>query len=244
MNSNFNELQSTESTNNYAIGQIKNGLADNGSAWFAHEQTAGKGQRGKQWVSAPGENIILSIAIDTSAIPLKDQFQFNAAIALTCYEFFKKYASDEIAIKWPNDIYWRDRKAAGILIENIIQGSIWKWAVVGIGININQTEFKGTGKKAISLAEITGKKYDVIELAKELHELILTAADNLKNTEGDINEKYNDVLYKKNAWQQFMKQNTLIIGKIVGVNDSGELVLQKDETIETFRTGELEWIFK
>jgi BirA family biotin operon repressor/biotin-[acetyl-CoA-carboxylase] ligase len=108
-------LPSIDSTNNYAMGQANAGLAGHGTVYFALEQTAGKGQRGKSWITTVGENIMMSVVIEPQSLKINDQFLLSAAIALGCYDFFKSYAGDEISIKWPNDIYWRDRKAGGYL---------------------------------------------------------------------------------------------------------------------------------
>ena len=103
--------------------QVKSGLAKHGTAYFAHEQTAGKGQRNKQWLSAKDENIILSVVLDTNQLLLSQQFSLNIVSALAALDLFNNYTTNNIKIKWPNDIYWQDRKTGGILIENIIAGS-------------------------------------------------------------------------------------------------------------------------
>ena len=110
-----------DSTNNYAMGQATAGKAGHGTVYFTLEQTAGKGQRGKTWLATPGENIMMSVVIEPHPLKTSQQFLLSAAIALGCYDFFKNYAGDETSIKWPNDIYWRDRKAAGILIESRVK---------------------------------------------------------------------------------------------------------------------------
>lgn len=242
-NGSFIELQSTESTNNYAMGLIKQGLAQHGSACFAHKQTKGKGQRGKQWFSATGENIILSIIIDISPVLLSRQFYFSSAIALGCYNFYKKYAIDDVTVKWPNDIYWRDRKAAGILIENIIKGESWQWAVAGVGMNINQTAFEVEGKKPVSLKQITGKEYDVIALAKELQVFLLKSFEMLLSNPEEILKNYNEVLFNKNKIQHFKKGSIVFKGKIEGVTSTGELIITTGGITEHFTMGEIEWIF-
>jgi BirA family biotin operon repressor/biotin-[acetyl-CoA-carboxylase] ligase len=118
----FIELLSVDSTNNYAMRQVQNGASKHGDAYFAFEQTAGKGQLDKKWLSAKGENILLSIVLHTSILQLHQQFLLNMVAALSVRQLFNKYTTEIIKIKWPNDIYCRDRKAAGILIENIIRG--------------------------------------------------------------------------------------------------------------------------
>lgn len=116
----FIELLSVDSTNNYAFGMIQAKLAAQGTAVFAHEQTKGKGQRGKTWISEKGANIMLSVVLEPSFLQLHQQFYLSAAMALAGYDFLKKYVPENIFIKWPNDLYWNDKKAGGILIETKI----------------------------------------------------------------------------------------------------------------------------
>jgi BirA family biotin operon repressor/biotin-[acetyl-CoA-carboxylase] ligase len=151
--------------------------AQHGMAIFTHEQTAGKGQRGKIWASQKGLNIALSVLLNPYSLSVPDQFRLSVCIAVSTCDLFSIYAGDETKIKWPNDIYWRDRKAGGILIENVIQSSqsaigSWQWAVIGIGLNVNQTDFDPDVPNPVSLKQITGKIYEPIELAKELCSVI------------------------------------------------------------------------
>ena len=155
----FTVLASVDSTNNYAMGQVHAGLAKHGEAWFAREQHSGRGQRSKQWVTQPGENIILSTVVEPFLL-IQQQFALSAAIALACHRFFSKYAGEETKLKWPNDLYWRDRKAGGILVENVLKGQDWKFAIAGMGININQTSFPDHLTYPVSLKQITGKTFD------------------------------------------------------------------------------------
>ena len=116
-------LDSVDSTNNYAMGLIQKGEGKNENAVFAMEQVAGKGMRGKHWQSNKGENIILSIMVEMQWQQLFHQFQLSAAVSLACYDLVAKLASSETFVKWPNDIYINDRKAAGVLIENVVKGT-------------------------------------------------------------------------------------------------------------------------
>ncbi len=116
----FIELLSVDSTNNYALTQLHAGLTQHGAAFFAHEQLAGKGQRGKMWTAPGGSSIIISVVINPKPLQITQQFQLSACIALSVCEFFRLYTGEAATIKWPNDLYWYDRKAGGILIENII----------------------------------------------------------------------------------------------------------------------------
>ena len=157
-----------DSTNNYATGLVHAAMAQHGMAVFAHEQTRGRGQRQKQWISEAKANIAISIVIEPKELGTSQIFLLSKTVALGVLELFKNYAAEGWSVKWPNDIYWRDRKAGGILIENMIQGTDWRYAIAGIGLNINQTDFGGLGNKAVSLKQITGKTFEPTVLAKEL----------------------------------------------------------------------------
>ncbi|HMI59907.1 MAG TPA: biotin--[acetyl-CoA-carboxylase] ligase, partial [Puia sp.] len=165
----FIELQSVDSTNNYAMAQATEGRAVHGALFFAHEQWAGKGQRGRFWTSTPGENIVLSAVLEPLALQPSQAFSLSVCVALACHDLFSRYAGPEsTSIKWPNDLYWNDRKAGGILIENHFQGDRWPLAIAGIGININQVEFPASARNPVSLRQITGRTFRAAELAREL----------------------------------------------------------------------------
>ena len=160
---NFVILDVVHSTNNYAMENVHARMAKHGKAYFSTNQIAGKGQRGKVWEAEKGQNIALSIVLEPSMLSIVQQFRLSTVVSLACFNFLSKYAGEETSIKWPNDIYWRDRKAGGVLIENILQGKDWKYSVVGIGININQTIFDPALPNPVSLKQITGKTFDPVE---------------------------------------------------------------------------------
>ena len=237
----FIVLPTVDSTNNYAMAQVQLGGIFHGTTWFALEQTAGKGQRGKSWLTAPNENIMLSIVIFP---PLKaaEKFLLSAVVALACYDFYKKYAGDETTVKWPNDLYWRDRKAGGILIENSFRGAEWLHAIVGIGININQTLFGEGQANAVSLKQITGKTFDIIQLAQELCRFIENRYQSLgKEKATAIVQQYEQALYKMNQPVKLKKGNRAFETYIKGVSPDGCL-LTFDSIEHRFEFGEVEWI--
>lgn len=246
----FIELQSVDSTNNYALTQVHAGLAPHGTAFFAHEQFAGKGQRGRVWKSEKGSSILTSIVFDPQPLTLSSQFQLNACIALSTCQFLEKHAGDNTKIKWPNDIYWQDRKAGGILIENIIggttakgkPGSGWHWAIAGIGININQAEFPEGLTNPVSLKQITGKESDPVGLSRELCDQIDRNWKTLVR-EGfeNIYVSYLDRLYKKGQPVKFKKGTRVFEATIKKVSADGLLIVQHAME-EEFRTGEVEWM--
>ena len=177
------ELPTIDSTNIYAMAQIKEGLAKSGSCFRADFQTHGKGQHGRIWESAKGQNLLCSYILELNTLDaLKnwvptDQIGFSAAIAIGARAFFAAFAGSEIKIKKPNDIYYRDRKAGGILIENLVRGKEWTWTVIGIGMNINQNSFSSAAVNSvssnpISLQEITNKSWDVKKMQAHLNEAL------------------------------------------------------------------------
>lgn len=240
----FIVLPVTDSTNNYAMAQVKAGLAVPGTAFLALEQTAGKGQRGKIWLAPPGVNIMMSRVIDPAPLALSEQFALSAAVALGCYDFFKKYAgAEDCRIKWPNDLYWQDRKAGGILIENLLSASgDWKTAIAGTGININQAAFPDSVQGAVSLLQITGKQHDLMVLALELYTAISYWLERLK-TEGPIVvlEAYNRVLYRNGETIKLRKEGMVFETRILGVNLQGQL-LTADPVPQCWDHGMVEWV--
>ncbi|MEI9944109.1 MAG: biotin--[acetyl-CoA-carboxylase] ligase [Chitinophagaceae bacterium] len=207
------ELPSIDSTNNYALAKVHAGLAQHGMAFFAHEQVQGKGQRGKSWSSGKDTSVILSVVVNPKSLLLSQQFHLSACVAVSVYEFFSTHAGDDTAIKWPNDLYWQDRKAGGILIENVVRGgtddrgqmtddqSAWQWSVIGIGININQEHFSKELKNPVSLRQITGKEFDPLELAKQICGKLDKNLNVLSAGVGGFEKilsLYNDHLYKWN----------------------------------------------
>jgi BirA family biotin operon repressor/biotin-[acetyl-CoA-carboxylase] ligase len=236
-------LTSVDSTNNYAMGIVRDGLAKHGAAWFSYEQTHGKGRRGKLWKAEKGKNIILTIVLSTRFLTVYQQFYLSVAVSLACLEFYKKYAGDEAKIKWPNDIFWNDRKAGGILIENVIKGNNWQWAIIGIGININQTEFSVDGVFVpVSLKQISGREYDIIALTNELYEMVMKKYDALKNKQFDkMLIEYNQILFGLGKKVKLKKDNVVFETTIKGVSPQGKLIT--DSSMEKqFDFDEVEWL--
>jgi BirA family biotin operon repressor/biotin-[acetyl-CoA-carboxylase] ligase len=260
----FIELQSVDSTNNYARSLLHEGMAEHGLTVFVHDQFAGKAQRGKAWSTEKDTNIILSIVVNALSLQLSKQFELSACIAVAVHKFFVKYAGENIKIKWPNDLYCLDRKAGGILIENIVtsntgggwqmtddgqQSTIdsqqsWQWAIVGIGININQTNFPSGLLNPISLKQITGQHFDIIALAKDLCSIINNYFEKLiTGGFNDIYTQYLTHLYKKNETVRLKKENRVFKAVIKTVSPSGQLIVQHGIE-EEFGFGEVEWVLE
>ncbi|MFV0604434.1 MAG: biotin--[acetyl-CoA-carboxylase] ligase [Niabella sp.] len=247
----FIELLSVDSTNNYALSLLRSQKLTerqtHGLCVFAHEQLQGKGQRGKKWSSAAKQNIQMSVVIAPRPLQIHNQFAFTAIAALAVRRFLEKITVQNFVVKWPNDIYFQDRKAGGILIENIIAGNKWEYAVVGMGLNINQTVFDPALPNPTSLKQITGIDYDCVALAKSLQQGLLqeferwtSGVDKNPDIEGLLSE-YNRYLYKRNETVRLKKDSRVFETTIKGVTENGQLTVHHGLE-EQFNFGELVWL--
>ncbi|CAL1521382.1 biotin--[acetyl-CoA-carboxylase] ligase [Chitinophaga sp. MM2321] len=239
----FYILDEIDSTNNYAMEQVNSGQVTSGTAWFTSNQTAGKGTRGKQWIANPGDIMALTVALQPAMLPLSRQFMLSVAITLATTDYLSTLAGDETNIKWPNDIYWRDRKAGGILIENVLRGNVWHYAIIGIGLNSNQATFPDHLPNPVSLKQITGKTWDPVSIAKELCTCLEERIRQLipANFEQLLDE-FKSRLFR---WQQpalYRKDGELFQGTIRDVLPDGHLCLEKDGEILQLGFGEVEFI--
>ena len=239
----FSILDTVESTNNYAIENIKQGFGTNGKAWFAKEQWGGKGQRGKSWVSEAGQNIILSVVVTPNALFYNFPFFFSAYVANICRHFLADLNIANTKVKWPNDLFVNDRKAGGILIENIYAANIWQWAIIGIGINVNQTDFDTNNRKITSIRNETNIIYEPLVLSKKLHQALLSSFDYVdkSNFKEGLN-LLNQELYRKNEMVLLLKDNMEFLAKIISVNKYGQIEVEIEDKRLLFDVGEVSMV--
>lgn len=235
------QLHSIDSTNNYAIAKAHEGMAQHGMAVLADEQTKGRGQRSKSWQSEPGMNLLCSMVVEPAGLKLQQAFLFSMAMALAARAVFNKYAGNDTTIKWPNDIMWRDRKAGGLLIENIVQGRQWKFAVVGVGININQASFENFSRKAVSLKQVTGRDYSVHEIAQELFKQVETEYAWLQQDPQAVITRYHENLFRIHETVRLKKESRIFSALVKGVSADGALIAESGIE-EQFAVGEVEWM--
>jgi len=237
----FIELFTIDSTNNYAMAQAHAGLATHGAVYIAEIQTAGKGQRSKNWVTAPGHNITMSCVFQPQGPNCNKPFLLSAVIALACRDFFNSFTQGDTTIKWPNDIYWRDRKAGGILIENVYRANQWQFAIAGIGLNLNQTNFPEHLPNPVSMKQITGKDHDRLTLAHTLCDHLDERYQQFLEEKNNLLSEYTTALYKRNCTVRLKKDNMVFETTIEGVSQNGQL-LTRDAIERQFDFGEVEWI--
>ncbi len=197
---------------------------------YAGYQTAGRGQTGNGWESEEGKNLLCSILLP----PKKNLFELNVAVSVAV----RRIAGEECTIKWPNDIYWKDKKVAGILIENAIVGSEVKYSIAGVGLNVNQTEFQSDAPNPISLKQIYGTDFAVDELMEKLYAEVQKVLQ-----EEDIWAEYKTHLYRRAGFWPFVEREVsvaptmnaehgeegIFMAQIEDVLPTGEIVLKDQQ---------------
>jgi BirA family biotin operon repressor/biotin-[acetyl-CoA-carboxylase] ligase len=245
------ELDRVDSTNAYASQVFTTSEFEDGTVIQAHEQYAGRGQHDHTWLSEAGKNLTFTVCLKPRFLAPDRQFQLNKAIALAVLDFIRSFTSQGIEksqeisrIKWPNDIYYGDRKIGGILIENKIMGSILEATFAGIGLNINQMHFAPDIPNPVSLIQILG------------HETILK--DALVSLCGLLDKRYLDLMHTDQVhpdrefdqnllgfdqWRDFLCDGKLLEGRIKGVDNSGRLLVEnQNDEILYFSHKEIEYI--
>jgi len=236
------ELSEIDSTNNYAMRLIDEGMAEHGMIIRADFQTKGKGQFANLWLAEESKNLLISIIIDTKAFAIEKQFFLNAATCLSVAEMLMtNYNIPHVSIKWPNDIYAGDKKIAGILIENSLRGTQWTNAVVGIGLNVNQALFSDLNR-ATSILNETNVKQKVNFVLKNVLKILNKQFLKIGTKEHELFESFNLNLYKLNKEIIFIKKNEMYKGIIKGVNVQGELELEVEGKMKRFKHKEIELV--
>lgn len=235
------ELDLTDSTNNYAMRLIDGNKALPGLTIVANAQTNGKGQRGRTWVDIPGQSLLMSMIV-APRHPLTEQFIFNTAVATAIVTELQQMDPDwTVQIKWPNDIIVNDKKAGGILIENVLRGSNWTHSVIGLGLNILQEQFPEELPHATSLRIASGRVFDRSVILNALREAIFYATGFPKDAATQMKE-YNSLLFKKGKQQVLEENGNRFVVTILYANDSGTLSVQmEDGTIKEYQHGQAVW---
>lgn len=230
------DLESTDSTNNYALILLREKQPFEGTVVRTFRQTLGRGQRQKQWESENFCNLTFSIIYYPVFLSVSRQFQLSKAISLGVADFVKSVTkSENVKIKWPNDIYVGNKKIAGILIENTVSGNKISSAVIGIGLNANQTSFSAEIPNPVSLKMITGKSLDLEKCFQELCVSLEVRYMQLKGgKENLINEEYHKSLYGLNEQREFVINTKNTIAEIVGVDELGKLKLCENSVVNAY----------
>jgi BirA family biotin operon repressor/biotin-[acetyl-CoA-carboxylase] ligase len=239
-------LKEVDSTNNFLKNILSNSKpVPEGTVIMAESQYAGRGQRENVWHAEPGKNLTFSILLKPAFLSASEQFDLTRTISLGVYAALQPLLGSKLKIKWPNDVYYNNNKLGGMLIENILQGSQIKNAVVGIGLNINQENFHDKAGNATSLKQILQKDYDLKDILSEICRNI--EAYYLQLKAGKVNfirEEYLNRLYWLNEPRQFKSNGLIFEGVIKNVMDNGLLVIAADGTERSYNLKEIEFLNK
>lgn len=225
-------LEEKDSTNTYLKDLLLRQEVEEGTIVIADFQTGGKGQRGNSWESNKGENLLFSIVLYPNTIKANEQFIISQVVSLAIADFLKKFV-DDITIKWPNDIYWQEKKICGILIENSLTENNINESVIGIGVNINQTIFFSDAPNPVSLKQITGEEYHLKTLLEEIRDTILLYYKQaVSENRAAIISHYKASLFRKDGYHLYNDGEKDFSARIKDIEPNGLLVLETDEGIE------------
>ena len=224
------KLAETKSTNTYMKGVAAE--LPHATVIYTYRQTAGRGQIGNSWESEDGKNLTFSMLLKPPGIDVQRQFYISEAASLALADMLSQYTPD-IKIKWPNDIYYRDQKICGMLIENVLNGGGIAYSIIGIGLNINQDNFVSNAPNPVSLKNITGTEYDTEALLRDLCNRIETLCNFNDYSKADLqalHERYLATLYRNDgdAHQWQLPDGTIFSGTIVDVQPDGKLTLRHE----------------
>lgn len=241
--SNIQFYGSLESTNTFASQCLKATELQEGTIICTDFQTAGKGHQGNRWESENGKNLLFSIILYPSSVIPDNLFLISMAMSLGLYDFLHNLVP-EVKIKWPNDIYVKNDKIAGMLIENSVIGGKIERCIAGIGININQEKFSPGIPNPVSLKMKTGKESDTRTCLNE----VLNYLDNrykqlLYGKRALIRDEYVSLLYRAGEWHLYRAEGKIFKGMIKGISETGSLIIEKEDTsVSEFTFKEVDYI--
>lgn len=227
------KLQETNSTNSYLAQLCDKEPVAEYTTVCADYQTAGKGQRGNSWESEQGKNLMFSLVLYPTFLEARRQFLLSQLIALSVKEELEQWTED-IRIKWPNDIYWQEKKICGLLIENELSSEGLTRSIVGIGVNINQEEFRSDAPNPVSLKQITGKEHDRYDILAGILSRIQHYYKHLQGTDplstaADLADRYASSLFRREGWHPYKDAQGRFNARLLRVEADGRLVLQDEK---------------
>lgn len=227
-----------DSTNEEAKRLLAENVID-GTVVTTSHQTAGRGQFGRAWESSEALNVMMSVIVHPKNFLVAHQFNLNMAISLAVQKVVDTYC-ENVTVKWPNDIYVGDKKIAGILIQNFIQGAAINSSIIGIGLNVNQESWPPNVTNPTSLKLESKRSFQLSEVIKELCISIDDVYRQLNSGKYSCLEEYNDRLFKKGKSVLFEKETGDIFhGIIKGVDDEGRLVIDQEGNLNVYTFGSI-----
>ncbi|QKZ12555.1 biotin--[acetyl-CoA-carboxylase] ligase [Spirosoma sp. KUDC1026] len=241
-------LPSCQSTNDEASAMIVQGAAgdtlpDEGTLVITDYQTAGRGQRGTIWEAQPGQNLMASLLLRPSFLIASEQFWLNMAVSLGIYDTLSPLLDSALRIKWPNDLYVGNKKLGGILIENSIQGYRIAWSIIGMGLNINQTEFPLTTATSLQQESPLPDSYHLPGLLRSLCESLERRYLQLQHGQRDtLKAAYLNTLFRYQEQHTFSRAGELFDGTITGIDEAGRLAITEGAAVRYYAFKEVQFV--
>ena len=239
------KLDAIDSTNRFLKALSAQESCENFTVISTESQTEGKGQRGSGWTSKEGKNLTFSILYNQKVGGITNLFTLNIIVGLSVVEALQTVSNLNFAIKWPNDILAENKKIAGILIENTFKNTNEVQSIIGIGLNVNQSQFENL-PQASSLYLLENKIFDremllisiVNQLKINLSQLPILGETHFWNA-------YHQILFKKDVVSTFESiSGNRFVGKIQEVTRDGKLaVLLEDDAVQFFDVKEVKMLY-
>jgi BirA family biotin operon repressor/biotin-[acetyl-CoA-carboxylase] ligase len=230
------------STNSLALQLAQQTSTPEGTLVITDCQTAGRGQRGNTWETEPGMNLTFSILVKPSFLSPIDQFFLNIAVSIGIVDYLKSVVRHDVRIKWPNDILIDEKKVCGILIENTLQGAIISSSIIGIGLNINQTQF--SSPKATSVKLFSEVDLDLSTALEELVSAIEKRYLQLRQGERQaLTTIYYENMFWKGEEREFRSAGIEFTGSITGIDGIGRLKVHTENGDRVFALKEIELLY-
>lgn len=234
--------QSCDSTNKVAAQLIRDQKAQHGALVLSDFQTAGRGQQSNQWESEPGHNITASLILYPNWL-ISQQFYLNMAISLALAETLNRFLPGSSFIKWPNDIFYQDRKLAGILIQNSLLGNKIHTSIVGMGINVNQKNYHAP--RASSLLNEIGVEVSRNEVLEALMKSLEKHYYRLNNEDlAALKYDYTAQMYGIDELRSFKDQSGEFRGQITGVDTSGKLTISVEGELRHYDFQQVRYLWE
>ncbi|MCF8368229.1 MAG: biotin--[acetyl-CoA-carboxylase] ligase [Bacteroidales bacterium] len=218
-----------KSTNEYLTLELDNYLP--GEVIITHCQSNGLGMGQNTWESETRKNLTFSFFLKPKSITAGQQFFLNICISLGVFDFVKAIVPNQLVkVKWPNDIYINEGKVAGILIKNAISGNQIMHTIIGIGLNVNQLEFKSEVKNPVSLRNFLISELDLQDCLDKLCVSVNHRVDQLEFALfHKLKNDYIEALFGTGEWRLYKYNNRLLTATIKGISEFGMLKLKTRE---------------
>ncbi len=237
-------LPQCHSTNTELVARSRELTCPEGMIVYTDYQKSGKGQRGNEWIADPGKNILMSVLLHPRFLTPKEQYFLNLIVGLAIVDVVKEYVlHDEVSLKWPNDIFIKDKKVAGVLIESSFRGGSLESSVVGVGLNVNQRNFElptATSMNVVNPESVDLDREIVLEnLLLRLEFWYLKLKNGAKD---DIRNAYHSLLMWRGEERRFKSELEEFEGEIVGINEYGKLSIKVQNKLRVFDVKEIEFV--